>query len=375
MRFFGSITVIVFALINVGSAVLPRWGIMGPGRIASDFTGSLRIAGANVTAVAAGTLPNTLERAQKFANVWEIPNAYGSYDQLGKDPNVDIVYIATVNYLHYDNAKLMLNYGKNVLLEKPATMNSAQLEELQQLAKKKNLFFHVDFWTRQFPAVKWIREKISQGDLGDIVQITSDASFYRIDERLANKTLGGGIIMDMGCYQLQFATMLNQGKFPNSLSAVARKNAAGVDTDSSLALAWNSGENSVMASFTNGFDKLGQVALTITGTKGKFEIPKYFNCPDTVNYYQFKLDEDGNMESNLAYTFHEALPEFPSNTAPIYPQAAGFTYTVNAVHTALAKGEKFLKEIDPEEQLVVMSIVDNLRHQVGSYWDFEAKKM
>eukprot|EP00475_Leptophrys_vorax_P000955 TRINITY_DN104_c0_g1_i2.p1 TRINITY_DN104_c0_g1~~TRINITY_DN104_c0_g1_i2.p1 ORF type:complete len:381 (+),score=132.11 TRINITY_DN104_c0_g1_i2:54-1196(+) len=355
------------------SAHAPRWGILGPGRIASDFAGSLTIAGANVTAVAAGTLPNTLARAQAFAQTWNIPTAYGSYDELGQDPNVDIVYIATVNFLHYDNAKLMLNYGKNVLLEKPATMDAGQLAELQQLAKSKDLFFHVNFWTRQFPAVKWMRQLVADGALGDLLQISADVSFSRVEDRLVNKTMGGGSLMDVGCYELQYGTMFNGGKFPDQFSAIARLNEQGVDNDISMTLSWGKGAAQHLSTFTAGIDKNGLSAIMFIGTKGRFEIRDHFNNPDTVYFFENKDNGDGDVQSVLSFTFNQTLPAFPVNAAPIYPQAAGFTYTVEAVNIALQNGEKFLKEIAPEEQLTVMQLADSIRHQVGVFWDYETK--
>lgn len=102
-----------------------RWGILGPGRIAHDFTSVLIVSGCNVTAVAAShddEVSSAISRAQTFAELFSIPNYYGSYEELASDPNVDIVYVATTNQNHMKPTLMMLEAGKNVLVEKPTTV-------------------------------------------------------------------------------------------------------------------------------------------------------------------------------------------------------------------------------------------------------------
>jgi predicted dehydrogenase len=160
----------------------------------------------------------------------------------------------------------------------------------------------VNFWTRQFPAVKWMRQLVHDGALGDILQTAGDVSFSRLtDQRLINKTMGGGALLDVGCYQLQYATMFNDGKFPDQFSAFARLNAQGVDADIAMNLAWGAGSARHLATFTTGTDKNGLSAIMMIGTLGRFEIHNHFNCPDTVFFYQNKPNGAGDMQSELAF--------------------------------------------------------------------------
>jgi hypothetical protein len=97
-----------------------RWGIAGLGRISDDFAVALSIAGANITAVAAGSLPHSKSRALKFGQRFGVlpSRCYGSYEELAADPEVDIVYIGNTNQLHSRTALLMIDRFKHVLVEK-----------------------------------------------------------------------------------------------------------------------------------------------------------------------------------------------------------------------------------------------------------------
>jgi hypothetical protein len=132
----------------------PRWGIVGLGRVANDFCEILTMMGANITAVAAGSLPNSKARAEEFANKFNIPTFFENYEDIALFPNVDIIYIATTNQLHFNLSMLMLNNNKHVLVEKPAALHSREVLEMFDLAKSKGLLLITNYWTRFFPGIK-----------------------------------------------------------------------------------------------------------------------------------------------------------------------------------------------------------------------------
>lgn len=138
------------------------WGIVGAGRISHEFAVALKVLGANMTAVAAGSLPHALSRAEAFAATFGILSAYGSYEELAKDPAVKVVYIGTTNQLHYENTILMLSHGKHVVCEKPLAMDEHEAKEMIALARKKKLLLLTNYWTRWFPAVKFAQEVMSR---------------------------------------------------------------------------------------------------------------------------------------------------------------------------------------------------------------------
>lgn len=142
--------------------------------------------------------------------------AYGSYEELVKDPDVDIVYIGTPHSHHYQNCRLAFANNKPVLCEKALTVNAAQTQILIDEAKKKNLFFMEAVWTRYFPLSIEIRKAIQDGKIGEVIRVVSDLSIGEIPEesfdaehRMVNKDLAGGVLLDLGIYALtwQFQTI------------------------------------------------------------------------------------------------------------------------------------------------------------------------
>lgn len=151
-----------------------RWGIASAGLISSDFVnvlGTLSDDDHQVVAVAA----RDLSRAKEFAEKFDIANAYDAYVKLAEDTNVEVVYIGTLNPQHYEVAKLMLEHGKHVLVEKPMCMNEKQAKELIAYAERKKLFLMEAIWSRFFPSYQYLREQIQNGTLGDIKSV--QASF------------------------------------------------------------------------------------------------------------------------------------------------------------------------------------------------------
>lgn len=147
-----------------------NWGIVSVGFISHDFVNALQTLDSNdhkVVAVAA----RDLSRAQEFADRFNIPKAYSDYLQLAKDQNVEVVYIGTINLQHFNVARLMLEHGKHVLVEKPLCMNEKQAKELIDYAKEKNLFLMEAIWSRCFPSYKFLGELVGSGKLGEIKAI------------------------------------------------------------------------------------------------------------------------------------------------------------------------------------------------------------
>ena len=124
-----------------------RWGICSAGKVSHDFLVGLKTlpeTSHQVLAVAA----RSLDSAQSFASKHSIPRAYGSYEELAKDQELDVIYIGTINPSHISCVKLMIEAGKSVLCEKPFTMNAAETKELIGLAREKNVFLMEAMWTR-----------------------------------------------------------------------------------------------------------------------------------------------------------------------------------------------------------------------------------
>lgn len=125
-----------------------RVGILSTGNIAATMAGTVKqMKEARVCAVAS----RNLEKAEKFAERFEIPKAYGSYEELAKDEELDVVYVATPMSEHYENVKMLLNHGRNVLCEKSFALNEKQAEEMIHLAEEKGLLLTEAIWVRYMP--------------------------------------------------------------------------------------------------------------------------------------------------------------------------------------------------------------------------------
>ncbi|KAI0019394.1 NAD(P)-binding protein [Xylariomycetidae sp. FL0641] len=198
-----------------------RWGIMATGGIAQTFTKDLLTnpASRDVHDVAhklvAAASSTSKDSATSFLEKVKAPagvKAYGSYVELVKDPDVDIVYVATPHSHHFQNTMLALEAGKNVLCEKAFTVTSAQARKLVETAKAKNLFLMEAVWTRYFPLSIKIREMVQSGVIGPVYRVIADNSFgndgpdgtltFPNENRMVNPDLAGGCLLDLGIYSL-----------------------------------------------------------------------------------------------------------------------------------------------------------------------------
>ncbi|KAI4246027.1 MAG: hypothetical protein L6R42_010041, partial [Xanthoria sp. 1 TBL-2021] len=240
-----------------------RWGILATGMIADLFVKDLILdpSTRNVSdvkhEVKAVASSSSADRAKKFLEECKVPEgaaAYGSYEELVQDENVDIVYVATPHSHHYQNTMLCLEAGKHVLCEKAFTTNAAQAKKLIETAKAKNLFLMEAVWTRFFPLSIHIRRFIEDGNLGAVHRVIADNSFgdnveekYGTTHRMINMDLAGGCLLDLGIYSLTwlFQTLYHTlpppaRKPPKVLAAITPYHATGADEMTSMILTFPS---------------------------------------------------------------------------------------------------------------------------------------
>jgi predicted dehydrogenase len=222
-----------------------NWGIIGPGKIAHKFAqGLVSAKGAKLFAVAS----RSEERALEFARQFKIPNWYQSYENIIKNPEVDIIYVATPHTFHYENTMMCLSNGKPVLCEKPITITRGQLQRLVDTARSKKIFLMEGIWTRFLPTIKKIIEIRDSGELGSIRAIYSDFGFKAtvdFEGRLYNLKLGGGALLDIGIYPV-FLSLLLLGK-PSEIKSTAVLSKTGADESCSILFKYNNGSIANMA--------------------------------------------------------------------------------------------------------------------------------
>ena len=180
-----------------------RWGYLGAGGIADTIATDFQIAGLTIQAVAT----RELSRTNAFADKFNIPNRHPDYASLVADPEVDIVYISTVQTLHLEHALLAISAGKHVLLEKPFTMNSADARAIYDAARAKGVFVMEAMWTRFLPTMNAVFEVINSGLIGTPHFVYGDHSqFLPIERapRLWNREQGGGAQFAYLDFQIRF---------------------------------------------------------------------------------------------------------------------------------------------------------------------------
>lgn len=204
-----------------------RWGIAGPGNIANKFATAMSdVSNAELVAIAS----HSKERVDAFADQYGVAAAYRftDYESLVNCDQIDAVYIANLHPSHAQTALLALRAGKHVLCEKPAAMTMAEVQTMTEVAVQEQRFFMEAFMYLCHPQMQRVDAIISSGELGRLMHI--DASFGFAAEpdkgsRLFSHELGGGGILDVGCYPISFARRVaginNQNAFSEPLSVVA----------------------------------------------------------------------------------------------------------------------------------------------------------
>ena len=169
-----------------------HFGIIGAGNIAHKFIEAVRMTkNADVTAVAS----KSLERARDWAEKEGLSQYYDSYETLLADPDIDIIYIATLSNAHYDNIKACLEAGKHVICEKPMTQTASQAQEVITLAREKQLFLMEGMWSRFLPKSLRVRRWIQEGRIGELHLMQANIGWKAdktYSKRLFYPELGGG---------------------------------------------------------------------------------------------------------------------------------------------------------------------------------------
>ncbi len=269
-----------------------NWGILGLGNIAHKFASALSATGKGKL-LAVGS--RNVDKAESFAGKYKVERWYGSYDQLINDENIDIVYIATPHNHHYEFSKKCLEAGKNVLCEKPITINHFQFNELRELARSKNLFYMDALWTRFLPHVKRIIEYIDNDRLGDVKFVRADFGIkpsYDVNSRLFNLKLGGGSLLDIGIYPV-FLSLLILG-YPEEINVSAVIGETGVDESCSMSFRY---PNGAIANLSSTFLVNTDTSAEIAGTRGRIQLNRMFFMPTSINIY---LDGESKSQHEFA---------------------------------------------------------------------------
>lgn len=211
-----------------------RWAILGPGTIAADFAKAILAVNGSIYAVGA----RYIEKAEEFARRYPIEKVYGSYEELLKDEEINIVYISTPHSHHYEYIMESLNHNKHVFCEKSITVNMQELKEIAALAEAKNLVVAEAMTIYHMPLYKKIRQIIESGQIGKLKMIQVSFGSYKennVNSRFFSKELAGGALLDIGTYAISFTRYFLSSQ-PSEILTTMKKFETGVDEQSAIML-------------------------------------------------------------------------------------------------------------------------------------------
>lgn len=216
-----------------------RWAMIGTGGMASVIARDFELTeNVELTTVAS----RTLEKGQAFAAEWRIPNVVVELDDLWAAPDVDVVYIATPHSEHFSMAKMAMEAGKHVVVEKPLTMTSGEARTLARLALDADVFLMEAMWTRFNPSIRRAVQLVEEGAIGEVRNVVATVGFafaYDPEDRMWNAELGAGSVLDQGVYCATLAQLF-LGR-PTSIEARGQLLDTGVDTESTMLFGYPNG--------------------------------------------------------------------------------------------------------------------------------------
>ncbi|MCJ7581719.1 MAG: Gfo/Idh/MocA family oxidoreductase [Candidatus Aminicenantes bacterium] len=321
-----------------------NWGILATGGIAAAMAKGLALVpDAHLAAVGS----RTQKAADQFGLRFGIPKRYGSYEDLARDPEIDVVYVSTPHNLHYENCLMLINEGKDVLCEKPFTINAVQAAEVIALAREKKRFVLEAMWTRFLPAIVKVREILREGHLGEIRMFNASFGFKAAFDplhRLFNPSLGGGALLDVGVYPVSFASMVF-GE-PSQISSQCFLGKTGVDEQAAVLFRYGRGQMAVLAAAVR--TEIPQDAYII-GTEGTL-------CIHAPWWQSRKLSlRIGKREKVFVVPF----------------KGNGFSFEAEEVMRCLREGRLESDILPLDETLAIMKTMDFIRSQWGLKYPME----
>lgn len=294
-----------------------------------------------------GVASREAEKAKAFAAAYGFEKAYGSYEEMLADKEIDLVYIASPHSHHYEHIKMCLQYGKHVLCEKAFTVNAKQAKEVLALAKSKKLLLTEAIWVSYMPMVETLQKVIASGIVGEISTVTANLHYliHHIP-RLREPALAGGALLDVGIYPLTFAAQ-TLGHHVKSIQATCVKMETGVDLQTSMTLCYEDGKMAVL--------HCGMKALS--DRKGILYGDKGYIIVENIN----------NIESIQVYNQNRVLIE----TYETPKQITGYEYEVLACMEAIEKGWTECPKVPHWDIVKRMEWMDEIRKQLGIVYPCE----
>lgn len=321
-----------------------RWGILAPGWIAGQMAAALQRSSQKVVAVGS----RSAERARRFADTYGIEHAYGSYDALVSDPDVDVVYVASPHSEHRAQALLAIEAGKHVLVEKAFARNAAEAREVIAAARAAKVVCMEAMWPRYAPRFDIVRQVLADGALGEIVSVYADHSQLLTEAdapRLHDPDLAGGAMLDLGVYPVSFVSFVLGT--PTEIKALGTLTGRGVDRTVAAVSTGFPDHLGAVATITTTLAAGSTISAAISGEAGRIELDGRFYTPGPVRLVR------------------------PDGTVVASPQVGALdsdalAYQAGHLASLVAEGRTESPLMPLDETLSIMATMDELRAQVGN---------
>lgn len=323
-----------------------RWGIMGPGWIAKRFTESIQ---AHTGQVIAAVGSRSLSRSKAFADTFDVPAAYGSYEELAAAPDIDIVYVCTPHTGHRAAAVLAIDAGLHVLIEKPIGLNADQARDIAARAEAAGVFAAEAMWTFFLPKFDVIRQILDAGTLGTITTVIAEyGEHFDPSHRIFNLKLAGGPLLDLGTYPLALVTEVLGS--PQQLAAVGQPHESGVNAQLSAVMQFDGGAQAVVNTHVHNFTP---TAATVVGSEATLTIDGPFNMPGG---FEVRFNDGTRLRHD----------------EPAGGHFEGLHFEAAAVARAIAAGSTEASQRTLAASIRTLEVADEIRRQLGIVFPGEA---
>ena len=313
-------------------------GIIGAGHIAEKAATTLG-AMEDMQCLAIGS--RSLEKAQAFAARFSVPRAYGSYAELLADPDVELVYVAVPHSCHFEVTRDAILAGKPCLVEKSFMLSATEAATILALAREKGVFVAEALWPRYMPVRELGRELLASGVIGQPRMVTASIAYNVSDkERVLRPELGGGALLDLGVYLLNFVRMFFDSPI-DRLNTTCIKADTGVDATEDITLVLADG---TLASLQASAWCQGGNEAVIAGTTG------YLLFDDLIHPTRISVCRKRHVV--------ERVVQMP-------PEITGFEYQFRACRDAIRSGLVEPPQMPHSESLYLMHLMDRLRAEWG----------
>ncbi len=316
-----------------------RFGIVGTGNIAHRFAEAIKnVENAQLVAVAS----RTKENAEKFADEFDIPIRFDSYEKMAESDVIDAAYIAVPHSGHKECSMLMMNNSKHVICEKPIAVNAKEAEEMFLCAKENNVFLMEAMWARLVPGTNKMLELIKDGVLGDILAVEGKFCYTMDEDEMDHHVLknenGGGSLLDVGVYGLNFASWY-LGKDVEEINAQCStyKN---TDSHTCMLLKY---KNSAIADISSATLLRKPNEGFIYGSKGYAYLPRFY-APQQI---EIKLNNGESQSISVPYAGN------------------GFEEQIAHLCECVSQGMTESPIVTPEQTLYIMRQMDEIRKIIG----------